>query len=118
MGAYLAPNTNPVDFAGDFEVEASVMIPVLNRGSTIRDAIESALSQQTDFEYNVFVVENGPNCHSTDGTTELIDEYKDNPRVIHLIPERNDIGVGGSWNMAAHHPQCGRFIAQLDSDDV
>lgn len=118
VGAYLAPNTKPVDFAGDFEVEASVMIPVLNRVSTIRDAIESALSQQTDFEYNVFVVENGPNCHSTDGTTELIDEYKDNPRVIHLIPERNDIGVGGSWNMAAHHPQCGRFIAQLDSDDV
>ncbi|HNY24863.1 MAG TPA: glycosyltransferase family 2 protein, partial [Bacteroidales bacterium] len=24
----------------------------------------------------------------------------------------------GLWNTAAHHPQCGRFIVQLDSDDV
>lgn len=118
VGAYLPPISKRMDFAGDFMVEASVMIPTLNRVSTIRDAIESALSQKTDFEYNVFVVENGPNCHSTDGTTELIDEYKDDPRVIHIIPERNDIGVGGSWNMAARHPRCGRFIVQLDSDDV
>lgn len=118
VGAYLRPKGKRVDLAGDFAVEASVVIPVLNRVATIRHAIESALSQQTDFEYNVFVVENGPDCHSTDGTTECIDEYKDNPRVIHIIPDRNDIGVGGSWNMAARHPRCGRFVVQLDSDDV
>lgn len=118
VGAYLAPQFEPVDFAGDFAVEASIMIPVRNRISTIRDAIKSALSQVTDFPYNVFIVENGPECHSTDGTTEAIDEYKDDERIVHIIPTRNDMGVGGSWNMAAHHPQCGRFICQLDSDDV
>ncbi|MBM6991921.1 MAG: glycosyltransferase family 2 protein [Prevotella sp.] len=119
IGGYLRPDFREVPLETEgFEVEASIMIPVRNRISTIHDAIRSALSQQTTFKYNVFVVENGPECHSTDGTTEAIDEYKDDPRVIHIIPTRNDIGVGGSWNMAAHHLQCGKFIAQLDSDDV
>ena len=119
IGAYLRPKFEevPID-KDDFPVEASIMIPVRNRIKTVRDAINSALSQQTTFPYNVFIVENGPECHSTDGTTEAIDEYKDDPRVIHLIPQRNDIGVGGSWNRAAHDERCGRFIVQLDSDDV
>lgn len=119
VGAYIAPWDDAVDVSqGQFPVEASIMIPVRNRIKTIHDAIRSALSQVTDFSYNVFVVENGPECHSTDGTTEAIDEYGHDERLIHIIPTRNDIGVGGSWNMAAHHPQCGRFVVQLDSDDV
>ncbi|MBF1523900.1 MAG: glycosyltransferase family 2 protein [Prevotella salivae] len=119
IGAYLKPEFKQVDLkAESFPVEASIMIPVRNRIRTIRDAIESALSQKTNFKYNVFIVENGPDYHSTDGTTEAIEEYKDDERVVHLIPNRRDIGVGGSWNMAANHPQCGRFIVQLDSDDV
>lgn len=65
----------------------------------------------------MFVVENGPECHSTDGTTEAVDEYTD-PRLIHVVTERRDLCVGGSWNLAAHDPRCGRFIVQLDSDDV
>ena len=96
IGGYLAPNFREVKFDGDFEVEATIMIPVRNRISTIHDAIRSALSQETNFKYNVFVVENGPECHSTDGTTEAINEYKDDPRMVHLIPTRNDNGVGGS----------------------
>jgi hypothetical protein len=38
--------------------------------------------------------------------------------VIHLIPDRDDLGIGGCWNEAAHHAQCGRFAVQLDSDDL
>ena len=118
VGAYLAPHFDEVDLdAGDFPVEASIMIPVRNRIRTIGDALKSALGQQTSFKYNVFVVENGPECHSTDGTTEAIDAIA-GERIVHLVPARNDIGVGGAWNMALHHPLCGRFIVQLDSDDV
>lgn len=118
VGGYLEPEFRSVPLQDqNFEYEASIMIPVRNRIRTIRDAIDSALSQRTTFRYNIFVVENGPDFHSTDGTTEAIDAY-DDERIIHLIPDRNDIGVGGSWNMAVHHPQCGRFIVQLDSDDV
>ena len=118
VGGYLKPGFKDVDITeGEFPVEMTVMIPVRNRIRTIRDAIDSALQQKTTFKYNVFVVENGPECHSTDGTTEAVDEYTD-PRLIHVVTERRDLCVGGSWNLAAHAPRCGRFIVQLDSDDV
>lgn len=38
--------------------------------------------------------------------------------MIHLIPERFDLGIGGCWNVGVHHPACGKFAVQLDSDDV
>ena len=118
VGGYLKPGFRDVDITeGEFPVEMTVMIPVRNRIRTIRDAVDSALEQKTSFKYNVFVVENGPECHSTDGTTEAVDEYTD-PRLIHVVTERRDLCVGGSWNLAAHDPRCGRFIVQLDSDDV
>ena len=115
VGAYLKPEFESVAFdAGDFEYEASVIIPVRNRVRTIRDAIRSVLSQQADFKFNLIVIDN----HSTDGTTEAIDEFSSDPRLIHLIPERNDLGIGGCWNLGVHHPCCGKFAVQLDSDDV
>ena len=104
----------------DFPVEASVVIPVRNREKTILDAVRSALQQETTFEYNVIVVDN----HSTDGTTEIIqnEEIKmkneECSRLIHIIPERNDLGIGGCWNVAINDERCGRFAVQLDSDDL
>ena len=116
IGAYLAPETfQDIDFSEcEFAVEASVIIPVRNRERTIRDAIRSVLEQQTTFSYNLIVVDNG----STDGTTEAIREFTGDKRVIHVIPERNDLGIGGCWNTAVHHLQVGRFVVQLDSDDL
>ena len=118
IGGYLAPVFPKVPFGREkFEYEASVVIPVLNRVKTIKDAIMSALAQKTNFKFNVIVVENGPRCHSWDGTTEAIKSIKDK-RLVHVIPTRKDIGVGGAWNMALNHPKCGKFAVQLDSDDV
>ncbi len=115
IGGYLAPEFKEIEFnKGEFEVEASVMIPVRNRIRTIRDAIRSVLSQKCDFKFNLIVVDNG----STDGTTEAIQEFKDDERLIHIIPERKDLGIGGCWNLGTYHPKCGKFIVQLDSDDV
>ena len=115
IGGYLEPEFEKIAFdAENFEYEASVIIPVRNRIRTIRDAIKSVLSQKTDFKFNLIVVDN----HSTDGTSEAIEEFKDDERVIHLIPERNDLGIGGCWNLGVHHEKCGKFAVQLDSDDV
>ena len=97
----------------EFDVEASVIIPVYNREKTICDAVNSALSQKTSFNYNVIVVDN----HSTDKTTELLRGFH-NERLVHIIPERTDLGIGGCWNMAIHDDRCGRFAVQLDSDDL
>lgn len=100
--------------AEDFPVEASVIIPVRNRVKTVGDAVTSALSQKTDFPFNVIVVDN----ESTDGTTELLESIKD-PRliVIHAKAEEN-LGIGGCWNKAITDERCGRFAIQLDSDDL
>ena len=113
--AFLPPVERKVDLSeGEFAYEASVIIPVRNRIRTIADAIESVLKQETDFPFNLIVIDN----HSTDGTTECIDQYAGNEKVIHLIPERDDLGIGGCWNLGVHHPLCGRFAVQLDSDDL
>lgn len=115
IGGYLEPEFEKIEFSEDHsEYEASVIIPVRNRIRTIRDAIRSVLSQEAGFKFNLIVIDN----HSTDGTTEAIDEFKDDKRLIHLIPERKDLGIGGCWNLGVHHEKCGKFAVQLDSDDV
>ncbi len=115
IGAFLEPVQRKTDLSAEgFEYEASVIIPVRNRVRTIADAIRSALAQETDFPFNVIVIDN----HSTDGTTEIINELSDDPRLIHLVPERTDLGIGGCWSVGVNHPKCGRFAVQLDSDDL
>lgn len=114
IGAYLAPNFRKVEFDQvNFEYEASVIIPVRNRIKTISDAIKSVLSQKTNFKFNLIIVDN----YSTDGTTEAIDKFTDEC-LIHVIPENKELGIGGCWNAGVHHPKCGKFAVQLDSDDV
>lgn len=115
IGGWLPERTTPVVFEGNFPVEASVIIPVRNRAKTITDAIRSVLAQETKFDFNVIVVDN----HSTDGTSEAIETLaKENNKVVHLVPERNDLGIGGCWNLGVNSAVCGRFAVQLDSDDV
>lgn len=124
IGALVNPtHYETVEFdAETFPVEASVVIPVYNRARTIRDAVESALSQETSFAFNVIVVDN----HSTDGTGNILKdiaqstENSGNPKkdLVVLTPRRRDLGIGGCWNMAINDHRCGRFSVQLDSDDL
>ena len=116
IGAWLPQRTRTVgEDSGVYAVEVSVIIPVLNRAATVQDALRSALSQQTDFPFNVIVIDN----HSTDGTSERIDELaSSDSRVIHVIPEETGLGIGGCWNAGISHPACGRYAVQLDSDDM
>ena len=143
IGAYISPDSlkmaaparDPGDGGGErpgagFPVKVSVVIPVYNRVRTIADAVASAMSQKCRFSYNVIVVDN----HSSDGTSELLEELVRKyshlsalpegdgtmpaPGLIHLVPERHDLGIGGCWNLAAADPRCGEFAVQLDSDDI
>lgn len=115
IGGYLKPVFDRINFTEQhFPVEASVIIPVRNRVRTIEDAIRSVLNQKTSFPFNLIIIDN----HSTDGTSELIDSFVSDNRLIHLKPERKDLGIGGCWNEGIHHPLCGKFAVQLDSDDV
>jgi hypothetical protein len=114
IGAWLAPRFEQVPASAEtFPFKASVIIPVRNRERTILDAVRSALVQRADFDFNVIVVDN----HSTDRTTDLLRGPGD-PRVVHIIPERNDLGIGGCWNAAIYSNHCGQYAVQLDSDDL
>ena len=117
IGAYLSPEylRKAGNATESFPVEASVIIPVKDRKGTIADAVMSAFSQRTDFPYNVIVVDN----HSTDGTTRILSELSRGlSTLVHIMPERTDLGIGGCWNEALHARSCGRYAVQLDSDDL
>ena len=117
IGAYLSPRHFrgfPQD-PGPYPVEASVVIPVRNREQTIADAVRSALSQETNFPFNILAVDN----HSTDRTTAVLSDLASrHPALKHLIPARKDLAIGGCWNEALAHEACGRYVVQLDSDDL
>jgi Glycosyl transferase family 2 len=116
LGAYLTPRfkSRPAS-AINFPVRASVIIPVRNRERTIAEALRSALAQQTDFAFNIIVVDN----HSTDRTTAIVAELAGvDDRVVHLVPVRLDLGIGGCWNEAVYSEHCGEYAVQLDSDDL
>jgi GT2 family glycosyltransferase len=115
IGAYLPPvfELAPPPGDGGFPVRASVVIPVRNRERTVVEAVRSALSQDAPFPFNVVVVDN----HSTDRTTELL-RGVDDARLVHIVPERRDLGIGGCWQEAISSPRCGRYAVQLDSDDL
>ena len=117
IGGYLAPSFKEVDLNSEaFEYEASVVIPCRNRARTIADAVRSALDQQTTFKYNVIVVDD----NSTDGAAEIIKQLAaENPeRLVYIAQDKTYHAIGGNWNAALHHPKCGKFALQLDSDDV
>jgi Glycosyl transferase family 2 len=116
INGWLKPEFREIRFDRDkFEFEASVIIPVKNRVKTISDAMGSVLSQKTSFKFNLIVIDN----HSTDGTTDIISAFTNTDnRVVHIIPERLDLGIGGCWNEGIFHEKCGKFAIQLDSDDL
>ncbi|GHT17600.1 glycosyl transferase [Bacteroidia bacterium] len=117
INALLKPNDEDIVFekSENFPVEISVIIPVQNREKTIADAVKSALNQKTNFAYNVLVVNN----FSTDRTGEILEEMCQSYKNLrHILPQRQDLGIGGCWNEAIFSKYCGRFCAQLDSDDL
>ncbi|MCH5223525.1 MAG: glycosyltransferase family 2 protein [Muribaculaceae bacterium] len=114
-GAMVHPRQVEKDSSDEgFPVEASIIIPVKNRVNTIKDAVESALMQETYFDYNVIVVDNS----STDGTREILASFNDPKLIVIDIKESENLGIGGCWNKAILSPMCGRFAVQLDSDDI
>lgn len=115
IDALVTPHIDNLDYNSEnFPVEMSVIIPVKNRARTIMDAVNSALSQECPFQYNVIVVDND----STDGTREMLENVTDPRLVLIKVSQEECLGIGGCWNRALESESCGRFAVQLDSDDL
>ncbi len=115
INGYLEPKFQEIVWGNEeFEYEASVIIPCKNRVRTIGDAIQSALNQKTSFKYNVIVVDD----NSEDGSVDVIKKFVDDEKIVFIQQDKSWHAIGGNWNVAIHHPKCGRFAIQLDSDDL
>lgn len=115
VDAWLPPRERRFIDHAVYPVDASVVISVRDRVRTIGDAVSSALSQETDFPFNVLMVDN----HSRDDTArKAMEASAGDARLQIIVPGRTDLGIGGCWNVAAFSSRAGRFLVQLDSDDV
>ncbi|MFZ4641432.1 MAG: glycosyltransferase family 2 protein [Nodosilinea sp.] len=97
----------------------SVVVITFNDKDFIRESIDSVISQQTNFPYEVII----SNDCSTDGTIEIIQEYQNvyPDRVRLLIADRNLWkplpGVIGLTSLAALQACRGKYIALSHGDD-
>ncbi len=95
------------DLTGANMLTVSVIIPSYNRAWTLKEAVESVLSQDVgDFE--LIVVDDG----STDDTPSLLRSY---PQALVVAQKRR--GVSAARNAGIRHAS-GQYIAFLDSDDL
>ena len=102
-------------------MKLSVRIITYNHAPFIRQAIESVLMQQTNFDFEILIGEDA----STDGTREIVREYeaKYPTKIRALYNERKDvIYVNGRptacFNFLNTLKNCrGEYVALLDGDD-
>ena len=88
----------------------SVIIPVYNYGKYLKEAIQSALSQQFA-DYEIIIINDG----STDNTTEVLREFENHPKIKLITPKENR-GLVRSCHEAIE-ASTGEYIIRLDADD-
>lgn len=88
----------------------SILMPVHNTASYLREAMDSMLSQTfSDFELIVL------NDCSPDNAEEILDTY-DDPRIVRYRGEKN-VGLSNVLNVGIEMAR-GKYIARMDSDDI
>ena len=92
------------------EGKVSVIIPVYNGAAWIEECLESVLSQTWE-NFEVLVLDD----HSTDGTTQIVQETARKDQRIQLIL-RNGKGVSAARNQGIEQ-SVGEYITFLDADD-
>lgn len=90
----------------------SVVVITYNHEKYIRQALQSVLEQQTDFEYEILVGEDA----STDATPQIVDEFSKSHS--HLKCYHRSQNMGASANIYNLFQRAsGKYIATLEGDD-
>jgi glycosyltransferase involved in cell wall biosynthesis len=95
------------------EPVVSALMLAYNHASYIAQAIESVVSQETSFPFELLI---GEDC-STDDTRAIALEYQRRyPDLIRVITSEANVGVGHNWRRLLIAGR-GDFLAHLDGDD-
>jgi len=93
-------------------LKVSVLMPVLNGLPYLKDSIDSILSQTfKDFEFVIV------NDLSTDGTTELLNDYAKKDKRVRILQNKTNKGIVFSLNRGLKESS-GDYVVRMDSDDI
>lgn len=95
------------------EIKVSVCVVTYNQEKYIAECLQSLLSQETTFKYEIIV---GEDC-STDRTRNIIEElHKKNPDLI--VRNFHSENVGAVANIVSTYEMAkGKYICHMDGDD-
>lgn len=94
-------------------ISVSACIITFNQENYIRQCLDGAVSQQTDFDYEIVI---GEDC-STDGTLKICQEYADKyPNLIRLISRKSNLGMAQNWIDTLQSCN-GKYVALCEGDD-
>ena len=94
-------------------VKVSIILPNYNHSEYLPQRIESILNQ-TYQDFEVIILDDS----STDNSLEVLNHYRDHPKVTHfIVNEKNSGSVFRQWNKGVSLAQ-GEFIWIAESDDI
>ena len=93
--------------------KVSVCVITYNQERYIRDCLQSLVTQQTNFAFEIIV---GDDC-SSDGTRAIVQEFVERyPAIVRPIFQPTNTG-GSRNNLEVHAAAGGEYVAHVDGDD-
>lgn len=94
--------------------KVSVCVVTYNQRDYIGECLESIVTQQTDFPFEVIVGDDA----STDGTTDIVRDYAERyPNLIRPVFHENNVGPFENYRVV-HRMARGEYVAHIDGDDA
>ena len=91
----------------------SIVCTNYNKGSWIRDAVEGFLRQETDFSYEILIIDDNSSDNSPDIIKEFAESYPDKIRAFY---NTKNLGITKTWIKVCKEAN-GKYIARCDGDD-
>ena len=108
----MAHNFQNLDKISDTPL-VSVLLCFYNSQTTLERAIMSVLNQDSDFNFELILVNDG----STDDSSTVAEDFNEHHEKIRLVNKRENSGLTHSLNIGISHSNA-RFIARIDADDI
>lgn len=91
----------------------SIICTVFNKEPWLKKTIDSFLAQQTEFAYEIILVDDA----SSDGSRSIIQDYQANyPDLIRAFYQDENQGISKTWVSICKEAR-GQYIARCDGDD-